>query len=68
MISKIILVELTILYESHIEQSHEYKTSKYEDIKIELEEEGYSMIVKAVKVGARGFIVATLYQFLGQRA
>ena len=49
-----------------MDQSHEYKTSKYEDLKKELEKEGYSMIVKAVEIGARGFVVGTLYQFLGQ--
>ena len=53
-------------YESWIEQSHKYKTSKYEDLKKELEKEGYSVIVKAVEMGARGFVVGTLYQFLGQ--
>ena len=49
-----------------IEQSHDYKTSKYEDLKKELEKEGYSVTVKAVEIGARGFIAGTLYQFLGQ--
>ena len=31
--SKVILVELTILFESRLEQSHVYKTSKYENLK-----------------------------------
>ena len=30
---KIIVVELSIPYESRMDQSHEYKTSKYEDLK-----------------------------------
>ena len=64
--SKVILVELTIPFESRLEQSHDYKTSKYEDLKKELEKEGLSVIVKAVEIGARGFIAGTLYQFLGQ--
>ena len=64
--SKIILVELTIPFESRLEQSHVYKTSKYEDLKRELEKEGYSVTVKAVEIGARGFVAGTLYQFLGQ--
>ena len=49
-----------------MEQSHKYKTSKYEDLKTELENKGYSVIVKAVEMGARGFVAGTLYQFLGQ--
>ena len=49
-----------------MELSHEYKTSKYQDLKKELEKEGYSVIVKAVEKRARGFVAGTLYQFLGQ--
>ena len=64
--SKVILVELTIPFETRLEQSHVYKTSKYEDLKKELEKEGYSVTVKAVEIGARGFVAGTLYQFLGQ--
>ena len=63
---KLILVELTILFESRLEQSHDYKTSKYEDLKKELEKEGYGVIVKAVEIVARGFVASILYQFLGQ--
>ena len=36
------------------------------DLKKELEKEGYSVTVKAVEIGARGFVAGTLYQFLGQ--
>ena len=31
-----------------------------------LEKEGYSVIVKVVEIGARGFVAGTLYQFLSQ--
>ena len=31
-----------------------------------LEKEEYSLIVKAVEIGARGFVEGTLYQFLNQ--
>ena len=34
--------------------------------KKELEKEGYSITVKAMEIGARGFVAGTLYQFLGQ--
>ena len=64
--SKVILAELAIPFESRLEQSHVYKTIKYEDLKKELEKEGYSVTVKAVEIGARGFVANTLYQFLGQ--
>ena len=35
-------------------------------LKKELEKEGYSMIMKAAEIGARGFVTGTLYQFLNQ--
>ena len=38
-----------------MEQSHKYKTGKYEDLKKELEKEGYNVIVKAVEMGAKRF-------------
>ena len=51
---KIIVVELSIPYESWMDQSHVYETSKYEDLK------------KAEEIGARSFIAGTQYQFLSQ--
>ena len=63
---EIIMAELSIPYESCMEQSYDYKTSKYVDRKTELEKQGYSMIMKVVKMGARGFVAGTLSQFLGQ--
>ena len=51
---KIIMVGLSEPYDSRMEQSHEYKTSKYEDLKKDLEKEGYNVIVKAVEIEARG--------------
>ena len=34
--------------------------------KKELEKEDYSVIMKAVEIGERGFVAGNLYQFLGQ--
>ena len=49
-----------------MEQTHEYKISKKEDLKKELEKEEYNMIVKAVEIRAKGFVAGTMYQFLVQ--
>ena len=46
-----------------MEQSYAYKTKKHEDLKKDLEKKS-GMIVKAVEMGARGFVEASLYQFL----
>ena len=48
-----------------MEQSHEYKTTKYEDLKNEQEKEGNDLIVKVEEIGARGLVVDTLCQFGG---
>ena len=42
------------------------KTCKYKDLKEEMEKERYCAILKAVEIGATGFIAGTLYQFLNQ--
>ena len=44
------MVELSIQYENRMEQNHEYKSSKLEDLLKELEKEVYSVIVKAVEI------------------
>ena len=55
------MVEISVPYESRMDLSHEYKTSKYEDLEKVLEKEGYSMIMKVVEIGARSFVAGTLY-------
>ena len=42
------------------------KRCKYEGLKTELEKEGYSVIVKAMEIEARGSVAGTQYQFQGQ--
>ena len=60
------LKNISMPYESRMDQSHKYKTSKYEDLKKEMEKEEYTQIVKDVEIGARGFVAITLYQILRQ--
>ncbi len=47
-------------------ETQEYKTNKYEDLKKELEKEGNSVFVKAVEIRAKDFRSRHLYQFLCQ--
>ena len=60
---KIIMVELSMPYESWWSKATSIKLA---NLKKELEKEGYSVTVKAVKMGARGFVAGNLNQFLGQ--
>ena len=61
---KCILVELTVPYETNIEDQHEYKLAKYQSLLHTLKSEGLDASIFAVEVGARGFVAASMYSFL----
>ena len=63
---EILLIELTVPYESRIDDAHVYKTEKYSDLAKELREDGFKTKVMAVEVGARGFVAASTYSLLQQ--
>jgi len=60
----VILVELTVPYESNMSESHEYKMAKYEDLVSHLHRKGYKAHLFAVEVGARGFAGTSVYNLL----
>ena len=57
---QIIMMELTVPYESRLEEAHTYKRETYLNLTKELRDAGY----KAVEVGARGFIESSVYDLL----
>ena len=59
-----ILVELTVPYETNIEEQHEYKQAKYKDLLANLKAAGIHASLFAVEIGARGFVGASMYSFL----
>ena len=63
---QIIMVELTVPYESRIEEAHIYKKEKYQDLSKELEEAGYKSKVMPVEIGARGFAATSAYNLLSK--
>ena len=63
---RIILIELTVPYESRMNEQHQYKLRKYEDLAKELSQKGHPTKVLPVEVGARGFVSASVSQLLGQ--
>ena len=65
---EILLIELTVPYESRIDDAHVYKTHKYSDLAKELREAGFKTKVFAVEVGARGFVAASTYSLMKQLA
>lgn len=63
---EILLIELTVPYESRIEEAHAYKTEKYGELTGRLREAGFRTSVFAVEVGARGFIGTSAYDLMKQ--
>ena len=63
---KVIIIELTVPYESRIDYQHQYKTAKYADLATEIKKEGFSCNILAVEVGARGFVGTSVFKVLSQ--
>ena len=61
---EVLLIELTVPYESRSEAAHAYKTEKYADLAKGLREAGFQAQVFAVEVGARGFVGASAYDLM----
>ena len=53
---QLIMVELTVPYESRIEEAHTYKRKEYLNLTKELRNAGYRAVVMPIEVGAKGFI------------
>ena len=50
----VVLVELTVPYETNMNESHEYKAAKYEGLVQEIRQAGYRPHLFPVEIGARG--------------
>lgn len=62
--NQVVMIELTVPFESRLEESHFFKESKYRDLAGELRKEGMIARVFAVEVGARGLLSASVYDLL----
>ncbi|GFR61993.1 polyprotein [Elysia marginata] len=58
------MVELTVPYESRMEQAHTYKKEKYLDLTKELGQSGYTAKIMPIDIGARGFAGSSAYNLL----
>ena len=63
---QVIMIELTVPYESRMEAAQIYKTEKYADLANNLKREGYQAKVLAAEIGARGFVGASAYNLMKQ--
>ena len=65
-LKKFVLIELTVPYETNMEEQHEYKLAKYEDLAHRLATKGNVVRLFAVEVGSRGFLANSMYTLLRQ--
>ncbi|GFO09892.1 polyprotein [Plakobranchus ocellatus] len=63
---QIIMVELTVPYESRMEEAHTFKEAKYLELTKELKKDGYEAKVMPVEIGARGFVGSSAYDLLSK--
>ena len=60
----IIIVELTVSYESRVDEAHTYKREKCLNLTKELKDAGFKTVVMPVDIDARGFIGSSVYDLL----
>ena len=53
---KILLFELSVPFESNIQDAHDRKVMRYEELIRDLDDGGHEVIFNAVEIGQRGFI------------
>ena len=59
-LKKVILIELTCPAEENILSKNREKLSRYERLKLDCKSRGWTCVVYAVEVGARGFVAQSL--------
>ena len=60
----VVLVELTVPYETNVSESHQYKAAKYEGLLQEIRNAGYKTYIYPVEIGARGMAGSSAYTLL----
>ena len=63
-LKQVILVELTVPWETRIQESHERKKFKYDDLVHQCIENGWTATCEPIEVGARGFMGQSVWHCL----
>ena len=61
---RMVIIELTVPFETNMSGSHEYKKGKYEELVSLVHRKGFKAHLLAVEVSARGFAGASAYTLL----
>ncbi|CAC5417465.1 unnamed protein product [Mytilus coruscus] len=62
---QVILVELTVPWETRLEEAHERKLAKYQELVTDIQEKNWRTWYFPVEVGCRGFVSQTFWRALG---
>ena len=62
----VLIIELTVPWEGNIEAVHEQKSDRYEDLRSDCIEKGWSCHVLPIEVGCRGYIAQSVVSFLSK--
>ena len=60
----VLIVELTVPWESNMEWAYERKTTRYSDLQSDCTERGWTCKIYPVEVGCRGFVGQSTIKFL----
>jgi hypothetical protein len=61
---RVLLIELTCPAEEGIAAAALYKTGRYEELRSMVQEAGWSVVVRPIEVGARGFVAHSVLRLL----
>ena len=60
------MIELTVSWETNIDDAFEYKMRRYAELKKRCEEEGWKTECLPIEVGARGYVGHRVYSLLSK--
>ena len=61
---KLVVIELTVPWETRCQEAHERKRAKYDDLMTECRREGWQTWYFSVEVGARGFPASSCWRMM----
>ena len=65
-LKRVLLIELTVPWEGNMEYAYERKKTRYETLRSQCEERGWSCHVLPVEVGCRGFVARSMSSLFAQ--
>lgn len=61
---RVVIIELTVPWEDHLQEANERKREKYQDLVMECEERGWRADLWPVEVGCRGIVGRSVWALM----